>query len=37
VIDIEGRDRVIRSIDMWYDARSVGRGGAATVRVLGRS
>ena len=36
VIDIEGRDRVIRSIDFWYDAQSLGRGGQATVRVLGR-
>lgn len=37
VIDIEGRDRVIRSIDFWYDAQSLGRGGQATVRVLGRN
>ncbi len=36
VIDIEGRDRVIRSIDFWYDAQSLGRGGQATVRVHGR-
>ena len=27
VIDIDGRDRVIRSIDFWYDAQSLGRGG----------
>ena len=36
VIDLEGKERVIRSIDMWYDARTRGRGGSATVRVLGR-
>jgi hypothetical protein len=37
VIDIEGRDRVIRSIDFWYDAQSLGRNGQATVRVHGRN
>lgn len=37
VIDIDGRDRVIRSIDFWYDAKTLGRGGRATVRVLGRN
>ena len=37
VIDIEGSDRVIRSIDFWYEAQSLGRGGQATVRVLGRN
>ena len=37
VIDIDGRDRVIRSIEFWYDAQSLGRGGQATVRVLGRN
>lgn len=36
-IDIEGGDRVIRSIDFWYDARTLGRGGKATVRALGRN
>lgn len=36
VIDIDGRDRVIRSIDFWYDAKTLGRGQRATVRVLGR-
>jgi hypothetical protein len=35
-IDVDGRDRVIRSIEFWYDANTVGRGGRATVRVLGR-
>ena len=37
VIDINGGDRIIRSIDFWYDTRSIGRGGTATVRVLGRN
>ena len=37
VIDIDGRDRVIRSIDFWYDAKTIGRGGSAAVRVFGRS
>ena len=37
VIDIDGKDRVIRSIEFWYDAQSLGRGGQATVRVLGRN
>ena len=37
VIDIDGKDRVIRAIDFWYDAQSLGRGGQATVRVLGRN
>jgi hypothetical protein len=36
VIDIDGKDRVIRSIEFWYDAQSLGRGGQSTVRVLGR-
>ena len=36
VIDIDGADRVIRSIDFWYDTASIGRGQRATVRVLGR-
>ncbi|MEZ5416151.1 MAG: hypothetical protein R2708_02275 [Vicinamibacterales bacterium] len=35
-IDVDGRGRVIRSIEFWYDANTVGRGGRATVRVLGR-
>lgn len=35
-IDIEGGDRVIRSIEFWYDAKTIGRGGRATVRVMGR-
>ncbi len=37
VIDIDGRDRVIRSIDFWYDAKTFGRGGKATVRAMGRN
>lgn len=36
VIDIEGRERVIRSIDFWYDAHTVGAGGKALVRAVGR-
>jgi len=36
VIDVEGGDRVIKSIDFWYDAKTLGRGGSATVRVVGR-
>ncbi len=32
-IDVEGRDRVIRSIEFWYDAQS--RGKRAVVRVFG--
>ena len=35
-IDVEGRDRVIRSIEFWYDANTFGRGGRATVTVFGR-
>ncbi len=37
VIDVDGGDRVIRSIEFWYEAQSLGRGGQATVRVLGRN
>jgi len=37
VIDIEGKDRVIRSIEFWYDAKTMGRGGKATVRAMGRN
>jgi hypothetical protein len=36
-IDIDGRDRTIRSVEFWYDAKSIGRGGSATVRLMGRS
>jgi hypothetical protein len=36
VIDIVGRDRVIQSIDFWYDANTIGKGGRANVRALGR-
>lgn len=36
VLEIEGKDRVIRSIEFWWDAQSLGRGGQATVRVMGR-
>jgi hypothetical protein len=33
-IDLEGRDRVIRNVEFWYDARTI-RGRKASVRVLG--
>lgn len=36
VIDINGGDRVIRSIEFWYDAKTLGKGGRAVVRVMGR-
>lgn len=36
VIDIDGANRIITSIDFWYDARTLGRGATATVRSLGR-
>lgn len=35
-IDIEGTNRVIKSIDFWYDANTIGKGGHAVVRTLGR-
>jgi hypothetical protein len=35
VIDLEGRDRVIRSVEFWYDAQSLA-GRRATVRLFGR-
>jgi len=34
VIDVEGHDRVIRSIEFWYDAQS--RGKRSVVKVFGR-
>ena len=36
VIDVEGADRVIKSIEFWYDANTIGRGGKAVVRTMGR-
>lgn len=36
VVDIDGADRIITSIDFWYDAKTLGRGRSATVRTLGR-
>ena len=33
-IDLRAGDRVIRSIEFWYEANTIGRRGA-TVRVLG--
>jgi hypothetical protein len=35
VIDLRGGDRVIRRVELWYDARSLG-GRRAVVRVFGR-
>lgn len=35
-IDIEGANRIIKSIDFWYDAHTLGKGGHAVVRTLGR-
>ncbi len=35
VIDLDGGDRVIRSIEFWYDANTM-RGRHAQVRVFGR-
>lgn len=34
VIDLEGNDRVIRSVEFWYDANTM-RGRQAQVRVFG--
>jgi len=34
-IDLAGGDRVIQSIDLWYDAQSIG-GKGALVRVFGQ-
>lgn len=36
VIDLDGRDRVIKTVEFWYDARTIGRGGKAVVRLMGR-
>ena len=36
VIDIDGANRVIKSIDFWYDAKTLRKGVSATVRALGR-
>ena len=36
VIDIDGANRIVTSIDFWYDAKTLGRGRSATVRSLGR-
>lgn len=35
MIDLRGGDRVIRSVELWYDARSLG-GRKAVVKVHGR-
>ncbi|MDX2056635.1 MAG: hypothetical protein SFV24_02435 [Gemmatimonadales bacterium] len=34
-IDLEGDDRVIRSVEFWYDARTI-RGRRAVVRLFGQ-
>ncbi|MGH7562704.1 MAG: hypothetical protein ACRENB_16980 [Gemmatimonadales bacterium] len=34
-IDLRGGDRVIRSVEFWYDARTI-RGRRAVVRLFGR-
>lgn len=34
-IDLSGRDRVIRSVEFWYDANTI-RGRTAMVRLFGR-
>ncbi len=36
VIDLDGRERVIRRIEFWYDAETRGRGRGARVLVYGR-
>ena len=36
VIDLEGRNRFLRSVKFWYEAASVGRGRRATVTLFGR-
>ena len=35
VIDVEGRDRVTRNVEFWYDSQSLGK--RATVRLYGRN
>ena len=35
VIDIEGHDRVVRRVELWYDAQSLGK--RATVKVYGKN
>jgi len=37
VVDIEGKDRAIKSIDFWYEAKSMNRGAKATVTAMGRN
>ena len=36
VIDLKGGDRVIRTIEFWYEAESARRGRRATIEVFGR-
>lgn len=35
IIDLRGNDRVIREIELWYDANTI-RGRKALVRIFGR-
>lgn len=35
-IDIAGANRIIKSIDFWYDAHTIGKGGHAVVNTYGR-
>jgi hypothetical protein len=35
-IDIQGANRIITKIDFWYDAHTLGKGGHAVVKTLGR-
>jgi hypothetical protein len=35
-LDLKGGNRVISSIDLWYEAQSIGKGKGATVRVFAR-
>ena len=36
IIDLKGKERIIREIEFWYDANTI-RGRKALVRVFGRS
>jgi len=36
VLDLRGGDRVIRSVDFWYEANSIGAGKRAQIRLFGR-
>ena len=36
VIDLQGRNRFLRSVKFWYEAASLGRGRRAAVTLFGR-